>query len=76
MKIYHLSPIIYVLSCIRIALGRTEWIENVNERTETEISVDTPRFRLLFLKTIIQFGKDLEQVQQCSLIVTSPFSLW
>ena len=52
---------------LRIGLGRNEWIENVDERTEantyyTEIFVDTPRLRLPFLKTIIRFGKD-EQVQ-------------
>ena len=51
---------------IRIGLGRTEWIENVDERIEartlyTEIFVDTPRLRLPLLKTIIRFGKD-EQV--------------
>ena len=51
---------------LRIGLGRTEWLENVDERTEahtfyTEIFVDRPRLRLPFLKTIIQFGKD-EQV--------------
>jgi hypothetical protein len=51
---------------IRIGLGRTKWIENVDERSErrtfyTEIFVDTPRLGLPFLKTIIQFGKD-EQV--------------
>ena len=43
---------------IRVGLGRTEWIENVDERTErhtfyTEIFVDTSRLRLPFLKTII-----------------------
>ena len=51
---------------IRIGLGRTEWIENVDERTEgrtfyTEIFIDTPRLRLPLLKTIVRFGKD-EQV--------------
>jgi hypothetical protein len=48
---------------IRIGLGRTEWLENVDGRTEadtfyTEIFFDTPRLRLPFLKTVIQFGKD------------------
>jgi len=48
---------------IRIGLGRTEWIENVDGRAEadtfyTEIFFDTPRLRLPFLKTVIQFGKD------------------
>jgi len=50
---------------IRIGLGRTAWIENVDGRTEantfyTEIFVDTPRLRLPLLKTAF-FGKD-EQV--------------
>ena len=48
---------------IRIGLGRTEWVENVDGRTEadtfyTEIFVDTPRLRLPFLKTIVHCGKD------------------
>jgi hypothetical protein len=52
---------------LRIGLGRNEWIDNVDERTEantyyTEIFVDIPRLRLPFLKTSIRFGKD-EQVQ-------------
>ena len=48
---------------IRIGLGRTEWVENVDERGEadtfyTEIFVDIPRLRLPFLKTIVHCGKD------------------
>ena len=48
---------------IRIGLGRTEWVENVDERGEadtfyTEIFVDIPRLRLPFLKAIVHCGKD------------------
>jgi len=62
---------------IRIGLGRAEWIENVDERTERrtfyiEIFVDIPRFRLPFLKTIIRFGRD-EQVLSLN---DKSFSLW
>ncbi|KIM44675.1 hypothetical protein M413DRAFT_359368 [Hebeloma cylindrosporum] len=51
---------------IRIGLGRTEWIQNVEGRAEantfyTEIYFDTPRLRLPFLKTI-HFGKDEQSV--------------
>ena len=56
----HLCPF---MRGIRIGLGRTTWIENVDEEPEaktfyTEIFFDTPRLRLPFLKTFIQFGKD------------------
>ncbi|KIM44477.1 hypothetical protein M413DRAFT_442449 [Hebeloma cylindrosporum] len=54
---------------IRIALGRTEWVENVDDRPEeetfyTEIFVDMPRLKLPFLNTIV-WGKD-EQAQSLS----------
>ena len=70
---------------IRIGLGRTKWIENVDERGEadtyyTEIFFDTPRLRLPFLKTIVQFGKDEQAVslndKSFFNAVDLPFLIW
>jgi hypothetical protein len=65
---------------IRIGLGRTEWIENVNERAEadtfyTEIFVDRPRLGLPFLKTIIPFGKDEQALSLNNNVVGIPFPI-
>ena len=63
-EIYHLSPIIYVLSCEAYGLDSAElnglkmWMRKLRRTFYTEVVVDTPRFRLPFLQTIIRFGKD------------------